>query len=89
MAQKIVNGFTLLAYASQPRGGVPARAFIESVRRDGETPGQAQVFEVFCSRRFPNAIAAMSAASNALDQVRAVDAQGVPCDLPDAAPYQP
>lgn len=89
MARKHVNGFTLLAYASQPEGGLPARAFIESVRQEGETPGEAQVFEVFCSRRFPSAIAAMSAANNALDQVREVDAQGVPCDLPDAAPYQP
>lgn len=88
MAQKTVNGFTVSTYASHPKGGLPARAFVETARQDGVVQSP-QVFEVFCSRRFPNAIAAMSAARNALDLVREVDGQGVPLGLPDAAPYQP
>lgn len=32
MAEKIINGFSVLAYATQPEGRVPPRAFIETRR---------------------------------------------------------
>ncbi|CAB5516837.1 hypothetical protein [Achromobacter anxifer] len=50
MAEKIINGFSVLAYATQPEGRVPPRAFIETRRlpkkktqaeRDAEAAAQA------------------------------------------------
>ncbi|MFJ1299526.1 hypothetical protein ACILG0_06125 [Pseudomonadota bacterium AL_CKDN230030165-1A_HGKHYDSX7] len=32
MAEKVIKGFALVAYASQPEHGIPPRAFIESRR---------------------------------------------------------
>ncbi|OZI41281.1 hypothetical protein CEK29_15175 [Bordetella genomosp. 5] len=32
MAEKLINGFALVAYATQPEHGIPPRAFIESRR---------------------------------------------------------
>ncbi|CAB3702632.1 MULTISPECIES: hypothetical protein [Achromobacter] len=50
MAEKIINGFSVLAYATQPEGRVPPRAFIETRRlpkkksqaeRDAQAAAQA------------------------------------------------
>lgn len=43
------------------------------------------MFEIFLSRRFRSTVEAMSAARNALDQVRLVTEEGVPDPMPDAA----
>lgn len=32
MAEKIINGFSIVAYATQPEGRIPARAFLETRR---------------------------------------------------------
>ena len=32
MAEKIINGFSVVAYATQPEGRIPARAFLETRR---------------------------------------------------------
>ncbi len=54
MAEKIINGFSVLAYATQPEGRVPPRAFIETRRlpkkqsqaeRDAQAAAQAQAAE--------------------------------------------
>lgn len=44
---------------------------------------ESQAFEIFLSRRFRSTIEAMSAARNALDRVKSVDADGVPDPLPE------
>lgn len=105
MLEKTINGFSVVAYATQPEGRTPARAFLETRRlppkkqpgevkdasaehADGaedavEDPPEGQPFEIFVSRRFRSAIEAMSAARNALDRVKSVDADGVPDHLPE------
>jgi len=106
MAEKIINGFSVVAYATQPEGRVPARAFLETRRlpakpvkpaKGAPVPPEPQVedepaaadepeslaFEIFVTRRFRSTVEAMSAARNALDRVKAVDAEGVPDHLPD------
>ncbi|MCW0205698.1 hypothetical protein WHX56_15845 [Achromobacter veterisilvae] len=96
MAEKIINGFSVVAYATQPEGRTPPRAFLETRRlgkKDGaeiEAGGQDddsepdnQAFEIFASRRFRSTVEAMSAARNALDRVEDVDADGVPDHLPE------
>lgn len=103
MAEKIINGFSVVAYATQPEGRVPARAFLETRRLpakpakgepvqaepqvEGEQPEsdepESLAFEIFVTRRFRSTVEAMSAARNALDRVKAVDAEGVPDHLPD------
>ncbi len=106
MAEKIINGFSVVAYATQPEGRVPARAFLETRRLppkpvapakgapapsgpqaddDAAQPDEPEslAFEIFVTRRFRSTVEAMSAARNALDRVKAVDAQGVPDHLPD------
>ncbi|HEY9272982.1 MULTISPECIES: hypothetical protein [Achromobacter] len=54
MAEKIINGFSVLAYATQPEGRVPPRAFIETRRlpkkqsqaeRDAQAAAQADAQE--------------------------------------------
>jgi len=94
MAEKIINGFSVVAYATQPEGRVPPRAFLETRKlgqrgaepaddaQDDESAPDNQVFEIFASRRFRSTVEAMSAARNALDRVGAVDADGVPDHLP-------
>lgn len=105
MSEKIINGFSVVAYATQPEGRIPPRAFLETRRlpvkaaaaaaaastaQDAE-PGEeasppepeGQTFEIFLSRRFRSTIEAMSAARNALDRVKSVDADGVPDPLPE------
>lgn len=105
MSEKIINGFSVVAYATQPEGRIPPRAFLETRRvpvktaaaaasaataQDAE-PGEdeappepeSQAFEIFLSRRFRSTIEAMSAARNALDRVKSVDAEGVPDPLPE------
>lgn len=42
MAEKIINGFSVLAYATQPEGRVPPRAFIET-RRLPKKKSQAEL----------------------------------------------
>ena len=44
---------------------------------------EPQPFEIFISRRFRSTVEAMSAARNALDRVKSVDAEGVPDHLPE------
>jgi hypothetical protein len=99
MPEKIINGFSVVAYATQPEGRTPPRAFIEtrclSAKVNAETAGvgagaeaaeqepESLVFEIFVSRRFRSTIEAMSAARNALDRVSSVDADGVPDPLPE------
>ncbi|KRC70793.1 hypothetical protein D3C87_371420 [compost metagenome] len=99
MPEKIINGFSVVAYATQPEGRTPPRAFIETrrlpaktdaqtARADAEPENEAQepeslVFEIFLSRRFRSTIEAMSAARNALDRVATVDEGGVPDPLPE------
>lgn len=106
MAEKIINGFSVVAYATQPEGRVPARAFLETRRlpakpvkpakgaavapepqvEDEPAPAdepESLAFEIFVTRRFRSTVEAMSAARNALDRVKAVDAEGVPDHLPD------
>ncbi|AKQ56098.1 hypothetical protein [Bordetella hinzii] len=94
MAQKVLNGFSIVAYATQPQGRTPPRAFIETSRLPGPPPAEGEtppppeaplVFEIFLSRRFRSTVEAMSAARNALDQVRLVTEEGVPDPMPDAA----
>ncbi|KGD92166.1 hypothetical protein JL37_16070 [Achromobacter sp. RTa] len=95
MAEKIINGFSVVAYATQPEGRIPPRAFLETRKlgqkgaaepaddaEEGESASSSQVFEIFASRRFRSTVEAMSAARNALDCVEAVDAGGVPDHLP-------
>ncbi len=43
MAEKIINGFSVVAYATQPEGRIPARAFLETRRLPvkGETAAPA------------------------------------------------
>jgi hypothetical protein len=96
MAEKIINGFSVVAYATQPEGRTPPRAFLETRRlgkkvsaETGEGGGDdvagpdLQAFEIFASRRFRSTVEAMSAARNALDRVEDVDADGVPDPLPE------
>ncbi|EHK67298.1 hypothetical protein [Achromobacter arsenitoxydans] len=99
MPEKIINGFSVVAYATQPEGRIPPRAFIETRRvpakrgaaQDGADEGaqdnaqepEGQAFEIFLSRRFRSTIEAMSAARNALDRIKTVDADGVPDPLPE------
>ncbi|TQJ93577.1 hypothetical protein [Achromobacter sp. SLBN-14] len=102
MSEKIIDGFSVVAYATQPEGRIPARAFLETRRlpvkaagapapADGAEPvaeaaapePESQAFEIFLSRRFRSTIEAMSAARNALDRVKSVDADGVPDPLPE------
>lgn len=101
MLEKTINGFSVVAYATQPEGRTPARAFLETRRlapklkpADDEAAAQDEEavaddkpegmpFEIFVSRRFRNAIEAMSAARNALDRVKSVDEDGVPDHLPE------
>ncbi len=97
MAEKIINGFSVVAYATQPEGRTPPRAFLETRRlgskpdaepreedgRDDDLASGNQAFEIFASRRFRSTVEAMSAARNALDRVGAVDADGVPDHLPE------
>lgn len=102
MSEKIIDGFSVVAYATQPEGRIPARAFLETRRlpvKAAATPAPAddaepdaeaaapepesQAFEIFLSRRFRSTIEAMSAARNALDRVKSVDADGVPDPLPE------
>ncbi|QVQ29053.1 hypothetical protein [Achromobacter deleyi] len=99
MPEKIINGFSVVAYATQPEGRTPPRAFIETralpAKVNAETAGadegaeagaqepESLVFEIFVSRRFRSTIEAMSAARNALDRVSSVDEDGVPDPLPE------
>lgn len=98
MLEKTINGFSVVAYATQPEGRTPPRAFLETrrlaskakegdVARDGvgseDAPAEGQPFEIFVSRRFRSTIEAMSAARNALDRVKSVDEDGVPDPLPE------
>ncbi|CAB3861896.1 hypothetical protein LMG26689_02534 [Achromobacter animicus] len=108
MSEKIINGFSVVAYATQPEGRIPARAFLETRRLPVKTAAPANpaatattaedadpvaeqaapepeslAFEIFVSRRFRSTIEAMSAARNALDRVKSVDADGVPEPLPE------
>lgn len=105
MSEKIINGFSVVAYATQAEGRIPPRAFLETrrvpakpaapaaatVTADEAEPGteqpppepENQAFEIFVSRRFRSTIEAMSAARNALDRVKSVDADGVPDPLPE------
>lgn len=80
MAEKVINGFSVVAYASQPQGRQPARAYLETKRIGAEE--ESQPFEIFVTRRFRSAIEAMSAARNALDRIKAIDDDGVPDPLP-------
>lgn len=98
MAQKLLNGFSIVAYATQPKGRVPPRAFLETTLISGPPPAEGEpapepqapkVFEIFMSRRFRSAIEAMSAARNALDRVRAISEDGEPDPLPDGAYVPP
>ena len=41
MAEKIINGFSVVAYATQPEGRVPARAFLETRRLPVKPPKDA------------------------------------------------
>ena len=98
MLEKTINGFSVVAYATQPEGRTPPRAFLETrrlaskakegdVARDGggvgRRAGGRPPFEIFVSRRFRSTIEAMSAARNALDRVKSVDEDGVPDPLPE------
>lgn len=98
MLEKTINGFSVVAYATQPEGRIPPRAFLETRRLApkakpadaGAEPAQpeadkpeGQPFEIFVSRRFRSTIEAMSAARNALDRVKNVDEEGVPDPLPE------
>ncbi len=114
MSEKIINGFSVVAYATQPEGRIPPRAFLETRRlpvkaaapaagaataatataamaaEDAEPAAEQAVpelesvaFEIFVSRRFRSTIEAMSAARNALDRVKSVDADGVPDPMPE------
>ncbi|MEN4919485.1 hypothetical protein ABE485_12485 [Achromobacter spanius] len=99
MPEKIINGFSVVAYATQPEGRIPPRAFLETRRlpvkaeaaqdaaadnaQEAEQEPESQAFEIFLSRRFRSTIEAMSAARNALDRVKSVDADGVPDPLPE------
>ncbi|WP_447988462.1 hypothetical protein [Achromobacter spanius] len=98
MLEKTINGFSVVAYATQPEGRTPPRAFLETrrlaskakegdVARDGaeseDAPPEGRPFEIFVSRRFRSTIEAMSAARNALDRVKSVDEDGVPDPLPE------
>lgn len=98
MLEKTINGFSVVAYATQPEGRTPPRAFLETrrlaskakegdVARDGvgseDAPAEGRPFEIFVSRRFRSTIEAMSAARNALDRVKSVDEDGVPDPLPE------
>lgn len=103
MSEKIISGFSVVAYATQPEGRIPPRAFLETRRLPGKGAAaadataegaepdaaqappepQSQAFEIFLSRRFRSTIEAMSAARNALDRVKSVDADGVPDPLPE------
>ena len=108
MSEKIINGFSVVAYATQPEGRIPPRAFLETRRLPVKTAAPANpaatattaedadpvaeqaapepeslAFEIFVSRRFRSTIEAMSAARNALDRVKSVDADGVPEPLPE------
>ena len=115
MAEKIINGFSVVAYATQPEGACPrarfwrrgacplnrqgrretvqdaAKALAEkAAQQEGEEPQdqapeqeEPQPFEIFISRRFRSTVEAMSAARNALDRVKSVDAEGVPDHLPE------
>ncbi|KOF54002.1 MULTISPECIES: hypothetical protein [unclassified Achromobacter] len=97
MAEKIIGGFSVVAYATQPEGRVPPRAFLETRPTAAVRPPQAEarpeqeaapgeqnrVFEIFVRRRFRSTVEAMSAARNALDRVQSVDADGVPDPLPE------
>ena len=58
----------------------------ERIEPDAEAAApepESQAFEIFLSRRFRSTIEAMSAARNALDRVKSVDADGVPDPLPE------
>ena len=67
-----------------------AKALAEkAAQQEGEEPQdqapeqeEPQPFEIFISRRFRSTVEAMSAARNALDRVKSVDAEGVPDHLP-------
>jgi len=104
MSEKIINGFSVVAYATQPEGRIPPRAFLETRRlpvkaavlakttatatsaEDAEQAApepESLAFEIFVSRRFRSTIEAMSAARNALDRVKSVDADGVPDPMPE------
>ena len=88
MAEKIINGYSVVAYATQPEGRTPPRAFLEPRRldraQDGDEDAEPEnlAFEIYASRRFRSTVEAMSAARNALDRVAHVDADGVPDHLP-------
>ncbi|AOB26576.1 MULTISPECIES: hypothetical protein [Bordetella] len=83
MVQKVLNGFAVVAFATQPEHGMPPRAFIQTAPVDDAGQAEPQVFEIFLARRFRSAVEAMSAARNALDRVVSVDQDGVPAPLPD------
>ena len=62
----------------------------KAAQQEGEEPQdqapeqeEPQPFEIFISRRFRSTVEAMSAARNALDRVKSVDAEGVPDHLPE------
>jgi hypothetical protein len=81
MTPKLINGFTVYAYSTPPGEDEFARAYMETKREDAE--GEPLTFEIFTSRKFPNGIAAMAAARNALAAVTHVDEDGVPDPLPE------
>jgi len=102
MSEKIIDGFSVVAYATQPEGRIPAPGLRGRRRLPGRAPQapapaddaepdaeaaapepESQAFEIFLSRRFRSTIEAMSAARNALDRVKSVDADGVPDPLPE------
>lgn len=84
MSSKVLNGHTVVAYATQPEGRIPPRAFIQTTPLEvGEgEEAQSQLFEIFTTRRFRSAVEAMSAARNALAAVTSVDDDGTPEPLP-------
>ncbi|CFW51324.1 Uncharacterised protein [Bordetella pertussis] len=47
MVQKVLNGFAVVAFATQPEHGMPPRAFIQTAPMDGAGQAEPQVFEIF------------------------------------------
>ena len=84
MSTRVLNGYTVVAYATQPEGRIPPRAFIETTPQKVEEGQEAepQAFEIFTTRRFRSTVEAMSAARNALAAVQAVGEDGIPEPLP-------
>jgi hypothetical protein len=53
MLEKTINGFSVVAYATQPEGRTPARAFLETRRLPPKVkPGEAVEQEDLCQPAF-------------------------------------